>query len=170
MVPALLGMVGLIVVAIGFGVWAARSPTAPATPTPAGLRCTPRRDPTRAQLRLELCYQGTDQGWSLIELAIPRSLLEHAGLTAPSGFVDTPLGAEETDDLDLVERYNRDQVRWRGNLALPPGQTLELAIPATDARAGSGTLRFIYERRGAASIATRFLVCELAAAESGAVG
>lgn len=166
MVSALIGMVLLIVVAVGFGVWAARGPKVQVVPKTTELRAHATRDPAAGRLRCHLYYDGPEDHYVLTEIDLPRSLALELGLEAPAGFEPTPLAAERGDDVQFVESYNRERLRWLGNHPLPPRSEVILDLPAKHAAAGVGTLRFTYGFQRRLGGVTRFALIELGAASA----
>lgn len=166
MVSALIGMVLLIVVAVGFGVWAARGPKVRVVPKTTELRAHAIRDPAAGRVRCHFYYDGPEDHYALSEIDLPRSLAEELGLEAPVGFEPTPLAAEKGDDPEFVDNYNRDRLRLLGNQPLPPRAEVILDLPARYAAAGAGTLRFTYGFQRRLGGVTRFALIELASAPS----
>lgn len=166
MLSALIGMVLLIGVAVGFGVWAARGPKVLVVPKTTELRAHATRDPAAGRLRCHFYYDGPEDHYALSEIDLPRSLALELGLEAPPGFEPTPLTAERGDDAEFVENYNRERLRLLGNQPLPPRAEVILDLPAKHAAAGAGTLRFTYGFQRRLGGVTRFALIELAAAPS----
>ncbi|MBK6685744.1 MAG: hypothetical protein IPG45_14835 [Deltaproteobacteria bacterium] len=170
MVSALFGMVLLIVVAVGFGVWAARGPKVMVVPKTTELKAHATRDPEAGRLRCHFYYDGPEDHYALSEIDLPRSLANDLGLGVPAGWEPTPLAAEKGDDPAFVENYNRERLRLLGNQPLPPRAEVILDLPATHAGAGAGILRFTYGFQRRLGGVTRFALIELVAVSSPSLG
>ena len=113
------------------------------------LTAVAQRDESAHSLRCTLRFTGQDKPYSVTEIHLPRELAQALGASPPSGFTDAPyVAGPKVGDEAWVQKFNRETVRWVGQLALPAEQDVIVAIPVQQARAGSGTIQFRYEHRG----------------------
>ena len=99
------------------------------------VRCTLRATRTFSPIRL-------------FAISLPVEYAESLGASPPKGF-------REKVDRETERFYDnakREVLTWSGRLEVPPGQLVELSIPARNPKAISGTLFFIYEFRGFGSV------------------
>ncbi len=88
----------------------------------------------------------------ITEISLSRAFAAQLGLSEPSGFrAETlPLSEGERKNREMaeyVEKYNKEEIRWVGNLALAPNAKTELVFPAKSASALTGEIRFQYEAK-----------------------
>jgi hypothetical protein len=143
-------IVGFFLVAIvAFVIWFARHPIVFTAPVKTKLSVTASRDEGGRAIQCTLRFTGSDKPHAVTEIKMPREWVQVLGASPPSGFAEQPLVAEKkTDDQAFIEKFNRETVRWIGQLAVPKDQDVVVLIPAQHPRIGSGTIRFQYEYRG----------------------
>ena len=108
------------------------------------------RDEAARSLRCTLRFTGQDKPYTVTEIHLPRELAQALGASPPSGFADEPyVAGPKVGDEAWVQKFNRETVRWVGQLALPAEKDIVVSIPVQQARAGSGTIQFRYEHRSA---------------------
>jgi hypothetical protein len=138
----------LLLVALLF-IRLSRGPIVFAGPVTSKLTAVAVRDEGTRTLRCTLRFTGKDKPYSVTEIHLPRELAQVMGISPPNGFTDEPyVAGPKVGDEAWVQKFNRETVRWVGQLALPPEQDVVLTIPAQHARAGKGTIQFRYEHRG----------------------
>ena len=133
--------------------------TAPVT---ENLTAVAVRDENARSLQCTLRFTGPDKAWTLTEIHLPRELAQALGASPPTGFAYEPFVAgPKVGDEAFVQKFNAETVRWVGRLDLPAEQDVVLSIPAQQPQAGSGTIQFRYERRGALGGSIRFCMLKL---------
>jgi hypothetical protein len=142
-----LGVVVVVVAALVIRL--SRGPIVFTGPVTSKLTATAMRDDDARSIRCTLRFTGRDKPYSVTEIHLPRELAQALGASPPSGFTDEPyVAGPKVGDEAWVQKFNRDTVRWVGQLALPAEQDVVLTIPVQQSRAGSGTIQFRYEHRG----------------------
>ena len=142
----------LIIAVVAFLFWFARNPVVVLSKGP-GKTVTASVLPDEASLKVTMMLTGTDQPHTLTQISMPRTLAQASGLRPPNGFSEQPLPLEERNKnnaeiVKFVETFNKDTLRWVGSFPLPPGESVELIIPAETPRAATGKISFQYEWRG----------------------
>lgn len=139
-----------------------RGPIVFTAPVISKLTAMAVRDEGTRSLRCTLRFTGQDKPYNLTEIHLPRELAQALGAFPPSGFTEEPyVAGPKVGDETFVQKFNRETVRWVGQLALPAEQDVVLTIPVQQARAGSGTIQFRYEHRGALGGSIRFCMLTL---------
>lgn len=152
------GLVILLVVALVIRL--SRGPIVFTAPVISKLTAVALRDEGAHILRCTLRFTGQDKPHNVTEIQLPRELVQALGASPPSGFTDEPyVAGPKVGDEAWVQKFNRETVRWVGQLALPAEQDVVLSIPVQQPRAGTGTIQFRYEHRSTFGGSIRF--CEL---------
>ena len=156
-------IIGIVVVlAVALVIRLSRGPIVFTAPVTSKLTATAVRDEGARSLRCTLRFTGKDKPYSVTEIHLPRELAQALGASPPTGFTDEPyVVGPKVGDEAFVQKFNRETVRWVGQLALPAEQDVVLTIPVQQAHAGSGTIQFRYEHRGALGGSIRFCMLTL---------
>lgn len=143
-------IIGIVVVlAVALLIRLSRGPIVFATPETSKLTATAVSDEGTSSLRCTLRFTGKDKPYSVTEIHLPRELAQALGASPPTGFTDQPyVAGPKVGDAAWVQNFNRETVRWVGQLGLPSEQDVVLTIPVEHARAADGTIQFRYEHRG----------------------
>jgi hypothetical protein len=96
-------------------------------------------DETNKLLRCVFRYSGSDNPREIIEIKMRRKLADLLGATSPNGFVQKPYE-------DSYQFLKTNYVRWVGKLPLAKDQDVILQFPATQPKAGTGSIVFYYQR------------------------
>ena len=88
----------------------------------------------------------------LTVISLTRTMATQLGVSAPAGFHEEalPLTPDERRDTSAVAdaaAYNRETLRWAGELTLLPNAPQLLVIPATAAMAIDGVISLQYEAK-----------------------
>jgi hypothetical protein len=88
----------------------------------------------------------------LTVISLPRELAAQLGASAPSGFREEalPLTTEERRDSRAVAEaaaYDRETLRWTGDLVISPNEPQRIVIPATTATRIEGVISLQYETK-----------------------
>lgn len=154
------GLVVLLVAALVIRL--SRGPIVFTAPVTSQLTAVAVRDESARSLRCTLRFTGEDKPYKVTEIHLPRELAQALGASPPNGFTAEPyVAGPKVGDEAWVQKFNSETVRWVGQLPLPAEQEVLLSIPAEQPRAGSGTIQFRYEHRGALGGSLRFCMLKL---------
>ncbi len=156
-------VVGIVVVFVAaLVIRLSRGPIVFTAPVTSKLTAIAVRDEGARSLRCTLRFTGKDKPYSVTEIHMPRELAQVLGASPPSGFTDEPyVAGPKVGDEAFVQKFNRETVRWVGQLSLPAEEDVVVAIPVQRALAGSGTIQFRYEHRGVLGGSIRFCTLTL---------
>jgi hypothetical protein len=141
------GFFALAIVAFIF--WFARHPIVFTAPVTTKLTASASRDEGAHVIRCTLRFTGSSRPHTVTEIKMLRESAEALGATPPSGFTEQRLVAEsKNEDQEFIEKFNRENIRWVGQLPVPRDQDVVISIPVQKPGAGRGAIHFQYEHRG----------------------
>ncbi len=88
----------------------------------------------------------------ITEISLSRQLASQLGIGPPSGFAEEPLPLTEKElkDKDAVafaEKFNKETLRWAGNLVLAPNARTEILFPVRFTTLPSGYIDIVYRTK-----------------------
>lgn len=88
----------------------------------------------------------------ITQITILRSLVAEWGMSSPAEFKEEPLTLTEEEKKDkeevaFVEKVNKEEMRWVGNVPLALNAKTELVFPVKTAQKLSGIIRIRYEKK-----------------------
>jgi hypothetical protein len=143
---------GLILVVLvgafaGYAIWFVRRAVVERVDVRASMR------PLQENLiEIEVMTAGAKEGVVITEISMERQLRDALGLTPPAGFRAEPLPLEDRESGDeqaaeFVAKYNRERVRYTGQLLVTPGTPALLRFPVEHAGMARGQIELQHERK-----------------------
>lgn len=101
-------------------------------------------------LLIEIANNGKER--RITQISVPRSVASQLGLAEPSEFriEELPLTEGEKKNNEMVafvNQYNKETLRWVGELTLPAESKTEFSIPASTVSPLAGSIDFQYEAK-----------------------
>lgn len=86
------------------------------------------------------------------EVVLSRDIVVQFGAAPPHGFREEPLALSKKEENDketagIVENYNREKIRFVGELKLVPDTKTLISIPVKDTSNIYGSVTFIYSKK-----------------------